>query len=172
MDKRLKERFAVIGMAISSLVGFLTVMIFSQTGFPFVFTWPYRNFVNFAIFTLGFLPFGIFIGVKAIGAHGVKSAFMKGGLWTAALASTLSLIAVLYNQIKGQNLLVYYLIFAVVILAATSSLIAGIAAIVARDFRQFNKLRIVPQFTISEMLIVTSLFALILGSIISITQLR
>ena len=143
-------------------------------GFP---TYQYKSYFVKGFYDISLLlsPLSALLGY-IIGKTGAKSqnvmfAFGQGGM-IAFLASICFVIPIFILGIRSGivKIYFYYMIFLSLILICYGSLISGVFAIISRDFRQFQRMRFFPQFTISELLIITTLAAIILSSFVSINK--
>jgi hypothetical protein len=117
---------------------------------------------------------GFIAGRMGAKSRNVKNAFRTGGVCfflAAVICISLAHLNIVFSSQYGLNWHIHFLystIFWIAISTCTGSLVCGITAIIARDYNQFKKLRLVPQFTIAEIFIVTTQIAIILGAIMSI----
>jgi hypothetical protein len=121
----------------------------------------------------------LFIGIIGFiaGRAGAKSRSVKHAFWTGAagffLAMTISmsLLMIKLNLLSPINHSdVYQGIFWITTSTCTGSLACGLAAIMARDYIRFQRIRLIPQFTIVELLSIVTLFAIILGSLMCLIR--
>ncbi|MBN2578005.1 MAG: hypothetical protein JXB10_03360 [Pirellulales bacterium] len=109
--------------------------------------------------------FGSLLG--RFGANQVKisKAFIMGGV----ISSLVPVIGFLISAILDWDWLFVFLGLLVIFLCfSAGSLISGIGAIIARDYRRFQRGRFFPQFTLMELLIVITLVAVMCSMIISL----
>jgi hypothetical protein len=123
----------------------------------------------FSIFPISL---GYFAGLEGARSKSVRSAFIKGAIFFGCAVSVFILL-LFYSSIRGEapsNGLLVGISFAAIIIS-TASLISGMAAIVVRDYREFGRRRLFPQFTLQELMIVVTLTAIILSAIASMMAL-
>jgi hypothetical protein len=126
--------------------------------------------ICFTFFFLGFLLgiLGYIIGGIGASYASVPRAFFFGGIIGVFASAFIFCIAVVPAANSDSEFHIF--VFAIVltsIFSSTGALIAGFGGIAARDYRRFKKVRIFPQFTLQELLIVISLVAVILSAITS-----
>lgn len=116
---------------------------------------------------------GYFAGLEGARTKTVLRAFIKGAGFFACAMGVFGVFTV-FLIATGDAIpfaLLVLLNFSCLIIA-TGSLISGMAAIVVRDYRQFGRMRWIPQFSLQELMIVTTLVAVILSTMTSAVILR
>jgi hypothetical protein len=168
MDDNSIKRGGYAGAAIAASVTFIVLIsvFFSENRDP--------NIIPGALCLLFFpATLGYFAGLEGARSRSVRWAFIKGAIF---FGCALIVFAVLFLLISAQGMLGFHallvsLAFAALIIS-TGALISGMAAIVVRDYRDYGRWRIIPQFTLQELMIVITLAAIILSSITSMVALR
>jgi hypothetical protein len=177
MDEKISRRCGLMGVGVMVLLPLLSTIValyFSPIKYL-------RDFEDFRF--LIFAPLGIsimwmlgyFIGKKGENTQNVNFAFLAGGV-LAGLIGTIFILPIItvfvciYGMGKGVLFISLVIILGVIYICA-GSISAGWAAIMARDYRNFQRVRILPQYTISELFILITLAAGIFSSIMSISLL-
>jgi hypothetical protein len=115
---------------------------------------------------------GYFAGKEGARSKTVAIAFIKGAVFFGCAMSVCIAMSILAALAQNEwHVILVAIIFSCLIIA-TASLISGMAAIVVRDYRQFGRTRLIPQFTLQELMIVTTLVAVILSTMTSMAFLR
>lgn len=112
---------------------------------------------------------GYSLGKMAAKCASVNSAILLGTIVFSLIALvvfTPFFIWIHEVRLTRSDLLFFFLLYA--ILVAFFSLISSIAAIYVRDYRQFQRKRWIPQFTLQEMFIVFFLLSVIISALSSI----
>jgi hypothetical protein len=121
----------------------------------------YYYFLFFVLsFLLGML--GCCAGGWGAECQNVFRAFFFGGFIFAILP--VILVSCIYYFSASAERIPNYLLCAVALIALFSSsgaLVSGLGAILARDYRKFQKKRIIPQFTLQELFVICSLVVVI-----------
>jgi hypothetical protein len=170
------------GAAMGAVIAFWMAM-----GIPFLFivSEDYRVvgefrfwvdlFAGGACYSLIFAGIGYVFGNAGANCLNVRSAFWRGAKISAIIAGSfipgILLICLLSDgPIDCKNIFYFFLTFISPFMLVTSfgTLISGLSAIYARDYREFQRKRFIPQFTLIELLIVVTLFAIIISSLVSI----
>lgn len=116
----------------------------------------------------GFFPtsLGYFAGLEGARSKSVCLAFIKGAIFFGC-AVAVFILPLFFFSIRGtipaNGLLVGISLAAIVI--STASLVSGMAAVVVRDYKEFGRWRLLPQFSLQELMIVVTLTAIILSAI-------
>jgi hypothetical protein len=109
---------------------------------------------------------GYVLGKRAAMLPGVNRAMARGAAYAGlfVLAFTLPAFIVYFRMLHGlksrTNLIPHYLLITLIVIAL-GAVHGGITAIYIRDHRHTQRARLISQFTLQEMLIVFSLFAII-----------
>ena len=172
MDENPIKRGGCAGAAIATSVTFvvLIAIFFSENRSPRILS----NIASGALCLL-FLPatLGYFAGLEGARSKSVASAFIKGAVF---FGCALIVFAVFFLLLSTQGMVGFHAFLVAIAFAAliisTGALISGMAAIVVRDYRDYQRWRLVPQFTLQELMIVITLAAIILSSITSMVVLR
>jgi hypothetical protein len=174
MDDAFIKRGGCAGAAIAFLVTAATTLLlyFSKSPSP-----SKDEFwgVIWGLFCFGFFPalLGHFAGMEGARSKDVRSAFIKGGVFFGFAISIYFAMALLGVAMGGFGINALLATADLACLTiSTGSLISGMAAIVVRDYQQFGRMRIVPQFSLQELMIVTTLMGIILGALMSIPLLK
>jgi hypothetical protein len=126
-------------------------------------------FICFIFPVLGFLlgVLGYIIGGIGAGYSSIPRAFFSGSV-LGGFASAFIFIVVV-TSVGSVNLarMFLFVVLLTCIFSSTGALIGGFGAIAARDYRRFQKVRFLPQFTLQELFIVITLVAVILSAIAS-----
>lgn len=115
---------------------------------------------------------GYFAGLEGARSKSVRSAFIKGAIFFGCAVSVF-MLPLYFFSIQGNVVSNGFLIavsFAAVVIS-TASLVSGVAAIVVRDYWEFGRWRLIPQFSLQELMIVVTLTAIILSAIASMMAL-
>jgi hypothetical protein len=114
---------------------------------------------------------GFFAGKEGARSRNVKTAFLQGGFF-CGLAAAICIVGFLLTSFRTESVYTigfYALrIFFFVIVAASGSLVSGMAAIMVRDRRESGRNRLIPQFMLQEIFISFTLAAVIISSLSSI----
>jgi hypothetical protein len=174
MDKDLIFRGGCAGALITFVISTATIFLLFLTNEQ----GPLGNKISDAIIKsicLAFFPaiLGSFAGQEGARSKSVRWAFIKGGLFfgAAMCVYVVTVVFVMASGGLGLHALLVVGNFSCLIIC-TGSLISGMAAIIVRDYRQFGKTRPIPQFSLQELMIVTTLVAVILSSMMSMVLLR
>jgi hypothetical protein len=163
---------------ICGLIGALLLIVFHfivfQFGFPkYQYTSYFVNGISDLCILLSPVSgiLGYVVGKTGAKSQTVKFAFGQGGM-IAFLASVCLIIPIFIFGIESGIIKLYshYMIYLSLSLICYGSLLSGMFAIISRDYRQFQRLRIIPQFTLGEILTVIFLVAVIMGSFTSINM--
>jgi hypothetical protein len=175
MDKKLLNVCGVVGAIITFFVTMLFIRIIFHSLYPSRF---YNSMLLGANLSVSLLMASIGYIAGRMGGKNpmVVSAFQKGGAWFcfAAAIYVIPINIIIYcetSTFEQRDRFYGYFYFGVFLLflsTATGSLVFGAASIFARDYRQFGRMRGVPQFTMSEIMTVTFLIAVIISAIVSI----
>jgi hypothetical protein len=117
---------------------------------------------------------GYFAGKEGARSKTVPMAFVKGAVFfgcAMAVCGTGYFFLLAAEPISPRQVCLAPIIVSVLVIN-TASLVSGMAAIYVRDFRQFKRFPIVPQFTLQELMIVTTLVGVVLSAIASMACLR
>jgi hypothetical protein len=116
---------------------------------------------------------GYCAGLEGAGSKSVAAAFIKGAVFFGCALIVWAVVFLLFSSewMLGPHAYLVALSFAA-LLISTGSLISGMAAIVVRDYREYRRWRLFPQFTLQELMIVITLAAIILSAISSWAALR
>jgi hypothetical protein len=117
--------------------------------------------------------FGCCFGEARAKCSGVGRAFSLGGFFgclVAAATDILYFLITFFGELKFGNFhrTIFILFDVNLLMVSLGAMLSGIPAIAVRDIRQFGRIRSFPQFTIGELLIVTTLSAVLLGIVMSI----
>jgi hypothetical protein len=126
----------------------------------------------FALSCVALIPtsLGMFAGREGARSKTVPMAFVKGAAFfgcAMAVCGLLAFMILVSAPVSSSRALLTVVVFSTLVIC-TASLVSGMAAIYVRDYRQFKRLRLIPQFMLQELLIVTTLVAIILSAISSI----
>ncbi|MCC6125661.1 MAG: hypothetical protein IT426_11910 [Pirellulales bacterium] len=124
--------------------------------------------VSFILAALGY-----FAGLEGARSKTVVRAFVKGAILFACAMGVYGILAIALiarNAVMPFALLIILNVSCLVV--ASGALISGMAAIVVRDYRQFGRTRFFPQFTLQELMIVTTLVGIILSTLSTMVILR
>jgi hypothetical protein len=107
---------------------------------------------------------GSFLGEMAAKARTARIAFLRGTFYSAliAIASTLPFMLSLEIRLSRDT---FILFCPVASLAALGSLVSGVSAIYVRDYRDFQRKRWLPQFTLQEMFIAFTLAGILFSAV-------
>jgi hypothetical protein len=139
--------------------------------------------VIYALLCSGFIAvvtaaFGHFWGMDAAKCPSVNAAFLRGAKIAAAIDVLIFMLASIHSSLlwnlPGSLLrnVSIVAIFQLVIISAAGSLLSGLTAIYVRDYREFARVRRIPQFTLQEIFIVFTLVSVIISALTSITVMR
>jgi hypothetical protein len=170
MDKKILNVCGSVGAIITFFVTFIFNSILLNSLFPASYIIAAILGANLAI-SLLMASVGYIAGRMGAKNPTVVSAFRKGRNWFFFAAAIYVFPISIINYLGQKNIEPgYYLfgVFLILLSTGTGSLVFGTAAIFARDYRQFHRLRLPPQFSINEILTVTTLIAVIFSSIVSI----
>ena len=161
MDDHLVYRGGCAGALIAFLVTISTVLLLFLTNS----NGPTRMNVGEVIassvcFAMIPATLGFFAGKEGARSKTVPFAFIKGGIFFGC-AMGVFVVAFFLGAAAGQQW--YVLLVGVVF----SCLI-----IAFRDYREFGRTRLIPQFTLQELMIVTTLFGIIISTISTMVVLR
>jgi hypothetical protein len=168
MDKKILNRSGLIGAVILILVTLLSLMVPSISSLA-VLKALWMATVG-ACFLTGIL--GYVTGRMGAKSQSVGYAMRTAGLCYFIATTVCALPAVVvmsYRFSERLATMAYYLgFYSIVVFTCAGALLSGLAAIAARDYRQFQRPRLIPQFSMGELFIVVTLVAVILGSVMSI----
>ncbi len=175
MDKKILRIYGLMGVGILVIIPSLSILI-SLSLSPNKYLRDLAEFKSFA-FTFIFITWllGYFIAKKCANTQSVNLAFLKGGV-LIGLTGTVFILPIIirffYAYGNEQGIIfVYFASILGIIYICSGSILGGWAAIMARDYRKFQRIRLLPQYTISELFILITLSAVILSSIMSISLL-
>jgi hypothetical protein len=118
---------------------------------------------------------GSLIGKWAATRPTANSAFLRGGiisgLISVGLFAPLSVLGLLFDQMYEFIKYISVFLLLTILITACVSFLSGLTAICVRDCRQTGRKRLIPQFTLQEMLIVFSLLAVIMSVLASFAPL-
>ncbi|MGA2797694.1 MAG: hypothetical protein ABSE63_08960 [Thermoguttaceae bacterium] len=175
MDNKFLRRCGLMGVGILVIIPSLSMLI-SLSLSPNKYLRDLEAFKSFGSTPL-FITWllGYFTGKKCANTQSVIFAFLKGGVFiglTGAVFILPIIIRFIYDYgIKQGIIFIYFIVILGVIYICAGSILGGWAAIMARDYRNFQRVRLLPQYTISELFIIITLVAVIFGSIMSISLL-
>jgi hypothetical protein len=114
---------------------------------------------------------GFLAGRVAGKAKTPRSAFLWGGLIVFSLVLFVQIIFCLYNFLSRVYSPAFFFthsefllnISLLLFFTINGSLVCGLSAIVVRDYRQMKKIRLLPQFTLQELLIIITLVLLLMS---------
>jgi hypothetical protein len=168
MDIKLIRCCGLIGALIFIVLHFVTF----KFGFP---TYHYQSYFvrGFSDLSILLSPFsgllGYIIGKTGAKSQNVMIAFAQGGLIAFLASLSFDIPIVIFGIESGVvKKYFFYMVFLSISLICYGSLLGGVFAIISRDYRQFHRFRLPPQFSINEILTVTTLIAVIFSSIVSI----
>jgi hypothetical protein len=169
MDKKIPIICGLFGALMLLVFHFVTFKV----NFPNYYTSYFASRFSDLSIVLSLLSglLGYFIGKTGAKSRNVMFAFGQGGMIALLASICFELPIVVFGM--GSDIVktyFHYMIYSSLILICFGSLLSGLFAIISRDFRQFQRLRILPQFTIGEVLAIISLVAVILGSFMSINM--
>jgi hypothetical protein len=158
------------------LIGALIFIVLHSVTFKFGFpTYQYKSYFvkGFSDLSILLSPIsgllGYIIGKTGAKSQNVMFAFGQGGMIAFLASLSFDIPIVIFGIGSGiVKIYFYYMIFLSISLICYGSLLSGVFAIISRDYRQFHRLRLVPQFSINEILTLTTLIAVIFSSIVSI----
>jgi hypothetical protein len=141
-------------------------------------SWPVLIFAPLCS-ALAAALFGFLAGRMASRSKSVNRAFLFGGLVFFFIVFGSFLLPFFFFQLNsaiGKNSFIYMklgIAFTPVLGCAVlgGSLLCGLTAIIVRDYRQSQKIRLIPQFTLQELLIVITLSIFLMSLIASIAPL-
>jgi prepilin-type N-terminal cleavage/methylation domain-containing protein len=124
-----------------------------------------------AMFCAALIPavLGFFAGSEGARSSTPPRAFLRGLVFFGCAVGVCGGIAylILRNEsVDSFRALVTAVVFWSLV-TCTASLVSGVAAIYVRDYRQFQRFRLFPQFTLQELMIVMTLVAIISSAIAS-----
>ena len=170
----MKKRVFGIGGLLGMLAGFATYAYIDASSYlefdprvtPHIAEMP--SFIFFLFGLLGGIAGGFLQKCRT-----VNLAFLIGSASFLLITSMLSFIWWLCfysTPVSGIKSVpnFYFTSFFILFSACTGSLASGLSAITIRDYRQSQRVRFIPQFTLSEVMIVVTLIATILGCIMSV----
>jgi uncharacterized membrane protein len=116
----------------------------------------------FSFFSILPTSLGYIVGVEGARSKSVPSAFINGAIFYACATIVFVGLTLFFtsDDVSGNILRIWITSISGLIIS-TGSLISGLTAIVVRDRQKFEKYRLIPQFTIQELLIITTLVAII-----------
>ena len=118
---------------------------------------------------------GYFVGKEGARSASVNRAFLQGGL-LCGLATLIVLPVLSFTYFRTLHVYTvgFYSLCAIsfTILTASGAVVAGLAAIVVRDRREFGRARPIPQFTLQEIFIVFTIASIIISALASAAALR
>lgn len=132
------------------------------------------------------LPFSIFIALLMAGVGyllgklaatcpSVNTAFLKGAI-LIGLVVVLGIFLPILIMTKLGTLLfrndIIYMLSLLAIVTSFGALISGISAIYVRDYRNIQRKRLIPQFTLLELFIIFTLLTVIISATSSISMMR
>jgi hypothetical protein len=114
---------------------------------------------------------GLPLGQAAATYPTVNAAFVRPAVVTAAigLVGIAIVIGFMIWHREVYDIGLWLVFWLTAITAAIVSIHSGLTAIYLRDYRQFGRARLIPQFTLQELLIVLTLFACIISAAKSVT---
>ena len=123
---------------------------------------------------------GNFLGKKAAENPNVHWAMVKGGFyaWLFTFISTFPLYIIYFcmnlHLVTDTNLIqnwipIYF--FLLLIMICLGAIHGGLTAIYVRDYRQIQRLRLIPQFNLQELLIIFSLLTVFFSALATIAVL-
>jgi hypothetical protein len=116
---------------------------------------------------------GYLLGKSAAKCRSVNTAFCQGALIIGAIVPGVLCTLPLLTEFKlvySRSDLIYILsLFA--LLTASGSLLFGLVAIYVRDYRKFQRKRLIPQFTMLEFFIIFTIISIIISAMTSLTVL-
>jgi hypothetical protein len=126
----------------------------------------------FALSCVALIPtsLGMFAGREGARSKTVPMAFVKGAMFFGCAMAVCGLLAFMIlasETVTPSRALLAVAVFSSLVIC-TAPLVSGMAAIYVRDYRQFKRVRLIPQFMLQEMMIVTTLVAIILSAIASL----
>jgi hypothetical protein len=131
-------------------------------------------FAGVSIWTL--TAAGSLLGKAAAKCQSVKSAFLWGAFLSGPTILCLIFILLLpffifshVDQFTRKDLIPLF--FVLTIISAFGSFISGLAAIYVRDYRQFQRKRWIPQFTLQEIFIVFTIISVIISAMTTLAVL-
>jgi hypothetical protein len=168
----------VVGVfaAIAILAAFSSAMYRERTTWAALTTPEAQRLVVVAIeLTFAAALLGFFAGREGARRASVNAAFLWGGVLCGL--ATLICVPILYvtyfkyiRMYTSGIVAISSIFFA--ILAASGSLVSGLAAIMVRDRRESGRNRIIPQFTLQEIFIVFTIASVIISALASAAVLR
>jgi hypothetical protein len=118
---------------------------------------------------------GFFAGREGARSRNVNAAFLWGGI-LCGLATFICLLGLFLTSFRTESVYTsgFFILRAILftITTASGSLVAGMAAIVVRDRRDFGRTRWIPQFTLQEIFIVFTIVSIIISAMASTAVLR
>ncbi len=158
MHDELIQRGGCAGAAIATTVTFVVLLAvaFSADRPRFV-----SDMVSGGLCLLFFtMTLGYFAGLEGARSKSTRDAFLKGAFF---FSCALVVFAVLFFWLTALGTLtIHHFLISLafsVLLISTGALVSGMAAIVVRDYRDRKRWRLIPQFTLQELMIVITLAA-------------
>jgi hypothetical protein len=179
-DEDLITRGGAVGAIIAFTVTFLAVVVLAIANSQGPRSVRFFEILpGMACFSVIPTSLGYFAGKEGARSKTVPGAFIKGAVFfgcAMAVCGFVYFILLLNIVNETASVTARAVVLAPIVLSVlvvgTASLVSGLAAIFVRDYRQFNRLRLLPQFTLQELMIVTTLVAIILSAIASMAWLR
>jgi hypothetical protein len=120
---------------------------------------------------------GSFLGKAAARCRSVNAAFIWGGFISGLTIFSITFVLLFpffllshFDLFPRKDLIPLF--FVLSIISAFGSLISGLAAIYVRDYRQSQRKRWIPQFTLQEIFIVFTIVSIISSAMTSVAVLR
>jgi hypothetical protein len=142
----------------------------SDPDFPFFLLLIVMPSLFFASLALLVAPLGYFWGKDAAMCRSIWIAFLRGAGFCGAIAGAITMLVWIGSFLMQTRRDSFFELCAMLFsrgfaLACFGAFLSGVSAIYVRDFRALQRSRLLPQFTMQEMLVIFTL----LGIIISIT---